>query len=139
MRIESRPVSANAPTGSLARAPGTGARFALPSLYEAPQSVASAGVSSLGGLDAMIALQANESATERRKRAAKRGHALLDELESLKIAVLSGRVGPAQLRRLMAGLKEERHAGSDPRLDEVISHIELRASVELAKMGIRDA
>ncbi len=138
-RIESRPVSSNAPSGNVARTQGSGARFVLPTLSESTQSPAAAGVSSLGGLDAMIALQASESSTERRKRAAKRGHALLDELESLKIAVLSGRVSPSQLQRLMVGLKEERHAGADPRLDEVISLIELRASVELAKMGVREA
>ena len=139
MRIETRSISANAPSGGAARPQGSGVRFSLPSLSEPTQSTPSAGMSALASLDAMIALQTAESPTERRKRAAKRGHALLDELESLKIAVLSGRVAPAQLQRLMAGLRAERHAGGDPRLDEVIDLIELRASVELAKMGIREA
>ena len=34
-------------------------------------------------------------------------------------------------------LTERRTATSDPGLDEVLAHIELRAEVELAKLGLR--
>jgi hypothetical protein len=92
-------------------------------------------VSSAGPLDTLLAVQAYEEPAERKKRQAKRGHDLLDGLDTLKAALLSGRVSVAQLEQLKATLSSRRETTDDPRLDEVLAHIELRAAVELAKLG----
>jgi hypothetical protein len=58
-------------------------------------------------------------------------------LDNLKIALLDGSVDQSTLARLKVaaeGLSEET---GDPGLDTVLSEIDLRVAVELAKAGIR--
>ena len=82
-----------------------------------------------------LAVQAEEDGQQRRRRQARRGTDLLDGLDRLKAALLSGRVQISELERLKAMLSIRRETTGDPRLDEVLAHIELRAAVELAKLG----
>jgi hypothetical protein len=83
----------------------------------------------------LLAVQEQGDQQERRRKQARRGHDLLDGLDRLKAALLAGRVLPSELERLRATLTQQREATDDPRLDEVLAHIELRAAVELAKLG----
>jgi Class II flagellar assembly regulator len=89
---------------------------------------------SIGGIDALIALQGIEDPTERRRRAVRRGRTALDALDQLKISLLDGTLDRATLGRLKdaaAGLKDPT---GDPGLDGVLAEIELRVEVEIAKM-----
>jgi hypothetical protein len=86
-----------------------------------------------------MALQGVESATERRRRAVRRGGTLLDRLEELKLALLSGEAGEATLERLSRSLREDRPEDPDPVLTGVLEQIDLRAAVELAKAEVRRA
>jgi hypothetical protein len=132
IRIDQRaPVTNAGPAGATRRSGG--AAFALPT-KDTTTSTASAGVSATGPLDSLLALQANEDAGERKRRQARRGHDLLDGLDILKASLLAGRVPLVQLERLKAMLSSRRESTDDPRLDEVLAHIELRAAVELAKL-----
>lgn len=88
----------------------------------------------VGGLDALLALQAVEDPLLAKKKAVKRGRSLLDTLDDLKLDLLSGRVGEGRLQRLVKLLGEARQS-VDPKLEAVIEDIELRARVELAKLG----
>ncbi|MGL4440147.1 MAG: flagellar assembly protein FliX [Bosea sp. (in: a-proteobacteria)] len=121
--------------GSPARATsGTGARFSLAS--GAPsENARTGGVSSAMPMDALFALQANDDATERKKRQVRRGHDLLDGLDRLKAALLGGIIPAAQLTELKRQLEQRRENTDDPRLEEVLGHIELRVAVEIAKLG----
>ena len=133
IRIDQRaPVSNAGPAGSARRAGG--AAFTLPG-KESATATRSAGVSASGPLDTLLAVQAYEEPQERKKRQAKRGHDLLDGLDRLKAALLSGRVQLAELEEIKANLAIRRESTDDPRLDDVLAHIELRAAVELAKLG----
>jgi hypothetical protein len=69
-----------------------------------------------------------------RRKAMARGHDLLDTLENLKADVLAGRVSPERLGRI-AMLLSRRESSGNPELEKVIDEIELRAKVELAKLG----
>lgn len=89
----------------------------------------------LAGIDSLLVLQAEEDPAQRRRRVARRGSDILDVLDTIKAALLSGRVQVSELARLQAMLQQRRETSDDPRLDEVIAHIELRAAVELAKLG----
>ncbi len=91
----------------------------------------------VSGIDALLALQGMEDATERRKRAVRKGRAALDALEDLKVALLSGAPEPENLRRLRVLGSEVPGETGDPRLDGVLGEIRLRVEVELAKAGIR--
>ena len=133
IRIDQRaPVTGAGPANQARR--GSGAAFTLPGKGSAAPA-RGASVSAAGPLDTLLAVQAHEEPQERKKRQAKRGHDLLDGLDRLKAALLSGRVQISELERLKDVLSLRRESTDDPRLDEVLAHIELRAAVELAKLG----
>jgi len=122
-------------TGAASRGKAaSGTSFSLPTRESATPAQASS-VSHAGALDGLLLVQAEEDGQERRRRQARRGNDLLDGLDRLKAALLSGRVQIAELERLKAMLSARREMTDDPRLDEVLAHIELRAAVELAKLG----
>lgn len=133
IRIDQRaPVSGTGPAGSARRS--SGGSFSLPS-SSSEGAGRSGSVAASGPLDMLLAVQAEEEPQERKRRQARRGHDLLDGLDTLKAALLAGRVSPAQLENLRQSLAQRRETTDDPRLDEVLAHIELRAAVELAKLG----
>lgn len=91
-------------------------------------------VSPAAGLDAILALQTVGDFREGRRRAVKRGAALLDLLEGMKADLLVGRAGPDRLDAMAAQLANLRER-VEPGLDAVIDDIDLRVRVELAKLG----
>lgn len=101
----------------------------------APAVVSSApGVGGVVGVEALLALQDVESATERRRRSVGRAGRMLDELDGLKISLLSGELDADQLDRLARAIREQRAATEDPGLEALLDEIETRAAVELAKL-----
>lgn len=90
-----------------------------------------------GGIDALIALQGVEDATERRRRSVKSGRHALDLLDELKVGLLGGPLSQTTLLRLKACAAELTGESGDPGLDGVLAEINLRVEVELAKAGIR--
>jgi hypothetical protein len=85
-------------------------------------------------IDALLALQAVEDPLFARKKAVRRGHALLDTLEQIEADLLLGRVSEGRLNQLMVQIGQARERNL-PGLDGVLDDIELRARVELAKFG----
>jgi Class II flagellar assembly regulator len=134
MRIDSRFSSAPL-TGASSTRGSSGQRFSLDGAAGGAKSSATAAAAPLTSLDALIAVQAEGDVTERRRRSVLRGRNLLDALDQLKAGLLSGKVSGFQLQRLGKELGAQRQASGDPELDELIGHIELRAQVELAKLG----
>src|ERR1700756_3259998 len=68
---------------------------------EAPQAQSAPGaLRSLGGIDALIALQGVEDPLERRRRAVKHGRRALDVLDELKLGLLAGTLDQATMLRL---------------------------------------
>ncbi len=113
----------------------TGARFSIesaPGLSEAPASTGMSGVSSVGDISSLLALQGPQDG-ERQKEAVRQGFETLDVLDALKVDVLSGRVSRQKLLQLASLVETERANLGDPGLKNVLDHIELRARVELAK------
>ena len=94
-------------------------------------------MSGVADVGALMALQGVEDATERRRRAIRRGGGLLDRLDELKLALLSGEAGEGALERLSRTLREERPEDADPQLTSLLNQIDLRAAVELAKADLR--
>jgi hypothetical protein len=135
IRIDGRYPVAGAGAQGTPRTGQTGSRFTLPGTVAKAESARTSATHSTVSLDSLVALQANEDATERKKRQAKRGHDLLDGLDRLKASLLSGRVSISDLERIRTNLSARRENTDDPRLDDVLAHIELRAAVELAKLG----
>jgi hypothetical protein len=90
----------------------------------------------LGGIDALIALQGIEEPAERRRRAVKHGRRALDALDELKLGLLSGTLDQGTLLRLKSVAADLGDGSGDDKLDSVLAEIELRVAVELAKAGI---
>lgn len=84
-------------------------------------------------VSSLMALQGVEDPTERRRRAFRRGAGLLDRLDELKLALLSGGDGAHALQGLSRLSAEARAADDHPGLAAVLDQIDLRAAVELAK------
>jgi hypothetical protein len=91
------------------------------------------GLRAVSSVDVLIALQGIEDPTERRKRAVKNGRNALDVLDHLKLGLLEGNLDPSTLGRLKSAAEGLKGSSGDTGLDEVLSEIELRVEVELAK------
>ena len=133
----------NSPNGTAtATAPATTRRVSGPAGFtlsetNGPQTASPAiSLRTVGGIDALIALQGIEDPLERRRRAVKHGRRALDALDELKLALLSGTLEPSALLRLKAVAGDLKEGSGDEKLDHVLGEIELRVAVELAKAGI---
>lgn len=89
---------------------------------------------SVSTIDAIWAQQEVNENGERKKRQVKRAHRLIDHLEQIQQALLSNQLTKQQLINLQEALEREREEISDDEeLAALLSDIELRAAVELAK------
>ncbi|NBB61415.1 flagellar assembly regulator FliX [Pseudomonas sp. ODNR1LW] len=128
----------SAPTGGKAARSTTGfslGQAAASSAAAAP--AASAAASGVADVSALMALQGVEGPLEKKRRAVKRGAGLLDRLDEMKMALLSGDADEAVMERLALTLREERPDGGDAGLNALLDQIDLRAQVELAKAELR--
>ena len=131
------------PNGTaIASAPATARRSAggtfTVSEQETPRNAsATSSLRAISTLDALMALQGVEDPTERKKRAVAKGRNALDVLDKLKLAVLDGSVDGPTLARLKVAAEGLTEVTGDPGLDTVLSEINLRVAVELAKTGSR--
>ena len=122
------------------RAARAGRGFSVPSARTsagASATTSASAPSAVTDVSALMALQGVEDATERRRRAIRRGGGLLDRLEELKLALLMGEAGEGALDRLTRTLREERPVDADEALNNLLDQIDLRAAVELAKADLR--
>jgi hypothetical protein len=125
-----------APASTARRTSGSG--FALPEDEPASTQETRAAVAprAAAGIDALIALQGiEEDPAERRKRSVQRGKGALDVLDDLKLRLLTGQIDQPTVSRLRDAAAALKHSSGDPQLDSVLSEIELRVEVELAKAG----
>jgi hypothetical protein len=130
------------PNGTILGSPAANARrtsssgFALPDAASAPETRAASAPKAAANIDALLALQGiEEDPTERRKRSVQRGKGALDVLDDLKIGLLSGNFDASTVNRLRDAAANLKSSSGDPGLDAVLSEIELRVEVELAKAG----
>lgn len=138
MRIRSaNRVNANVTARRRDAAGGDG--FTLSRGVERPAAQAVRSAATVAGVEALIMLQEVDDAAVRRRRAIKRGHTLLDLLDSMKLDLIAGIENPATLTRLADIVRRQREIVSDERLAEVLEEIELRTAVELAKRGMNPA
>lgn len=123
-------------TASAAARRAPSGNFAL-SQTEQPQAQSAAvALRTLGGIDALIALQGIEEPVERRRRAVKHGRRALDALDELKLGLLAGTLDQGTLLRLKSAATDLQDGSGDERLDHVLAEIDLRVAVELAKAGM---
>ena len=94
------------------------------------------GPGAVGAVDAVFAVQEVPDAADGRSKGVlfRYGDDLLDRLDELRLAILAGVVSKERLTELAQKLRQKRQETDDPRLNEIIDEIELRAEVEVAKL-----
>jgi hypothetical protein len=122
-----------APSSTARRSRSGGFSIAEQPAPSTPTPVAA--LRTIGGIDALIALQGQDDPAERRRRAVKRGQVALDALDELKAEVLAGTLGPSTLMRLKSAGADLSDTSGDAGLDAVLAEIDLRLAVEIAKMS----
>jgi len=114
---------------------GEGFRIVTPeAVPEAGQASSVAATRGVMGVEALLALQDIGGPLERKRRAVRRAGRILDVLDQIKVGLLEGELGSADLDRLSRAIRDERDRTEDPALEAVLDEIELRAAVELAKL-----
>lgn len=134
MRIDGPNRAGPVQNGQATRRAGGASGFSLDLGATAAKPAQIATTAALAGLSALLDLQEIEAPAERRKRAVKRGHALLDRLDGLRIALLEGEV-PVETLESLVLLVANREPSGDDRLEQLMADIDLRVRVELAKFG----
>jgi hypothetical protein len=130
------------PNGTTLGSPAASARRPSSASFSVPEEAATVADSRTirapmapSNIDALLALQGIEDATEKRRRSVQRGRAALDVLDDLKLGLLAGNIKTSMVGRLRDAATHLKSSSGDPGLDAVLSQIELRVEVELAKAG----
>ena len=130
------------PNGTTLGSPAASTRRTSSSSFALPEETTSSSEAramsapkAAANIDALLAMQGVEDPTERRKRSVQRGRGALDVLDDLKIGLLSGNLNASTVSRLRDAAANLKSSSGDPGLDAVLSQIELRVEVELAKAG----
>jgi len=134
MRVHA-PVAPSVGLGSAkTRRAGSGS-FQVGDGETAGRAKGAAALRTVGGIDALVALQGVDDPAERRRRAVRRGRIALDALEEIKVGLLGGNLSATVTSRLRALTAELREPVADPGLETVLGEIRLRVEVELAKLN----
>lgn len=109
---------------------------ALKSASGADASEQAQATSSVGHVDAILAVQQTADATDHKSRGLMMdyGNEMLDRLEQLRISILNGSISKDRLQEMARRLRERNSNSDDPRLNDLINDIELRVEVEIAKL-----
>ncbi len=133
MRIDwARPVQAT-PSRREVRASTAESNFA-DAIASEPQPTPAATRSAAAAIDGLFVLQEVADELNGRRRAVARGDKLLDRLEELRLGLMAGTLPRTQLEALRHLAREHGPTVDDPKLAAILSDIELRVAVELAKL-----
>lgn len=91
--------------------------------------------SAVAAVDALLALQGVSEAQTGRAKALKRAESMLDLLDQIRIGLLEGAIPQSLVSQLVRLVQTRREAFAEPSLQAILEEIELRAQVELAKLG----
>ena len=114
------------------KAKGRGAEFAR-HLSATEESGAAQPVAGVSSVDSLLAVQQVDERPERRAR--RHGEDLLSRLDEIRHGLLMGEIPLSRLEQLSEMVKRQRERDLDPNLSDILTDIELRVRVELAKLG----
>jgi len=134
MRIEWSPPLRPANAKRDERSGGAERPFASSLAGEAAATTQTQASAAMRAVEGLLALQEVGDAQTGRRRAIARGQRLLDHLDELRLAMLTGVVSRTELMTLARLSRENAPLVEDPKLAEILAEIELRAAVELAKL-----
>lgn len=89
----------------------------------------------VAAVDALLSLQETQADAEARSKGLHRARSMLELLEEIRRGLLLGQIPVARLEQLADAARSRREGFVDPALADILGEIELRAEVELAKLG----
>ena len=121
--------------GKKRKANATGANKAFmpeDSSEEQASVLSTAPIQSIGVVLAAQTIEEQDTPAQGRER----GEKLLKFLDDIKKALLLGSISPNEIKEMQQELKNCKALSCDPKLNVIIKEIEIRLSVELAKMMV---
>lgn len=102
------------------------------------ESAGSTATHSIAHIDTLLAVQEAEDPTARaaKKRMKQRADDILDELDRMRLGLLSGTLTVGHVIDIADVVAQHREKIMDPRLTSVLDEIDLRAQIELAKLRL---
>ncbi len=116
-----------------AQAATSGGGFSVTTTPETHAQIV-AGPGPIAALDSILTLQDMGDAGDGRSKGLAHGEQLLDILDSVRDGLLAGGIPRTTLNRLAVAVTRRHDIFADPKLQDVLDQIELRAHVELAKL-----
>ena len=126
-RVETSAIKRKSPAAS------SGGNFQINDTAE-PHAQIVSGPGPIAALDSILALQDMGDPTDGRSKGLAHGEQLLEILDAVRDGMLAGGVPRATLNRLAVAVTRRHDVFADPKLQDVLDQIELRAHVELAKL-----
>lgn len=134
MKVEGPgPVRSTSAKRAVRGASSDGGSFAR-ELARAGETGGTTGIAPLSGVHGLVAAPSVEDATQRSRRSRARADALLDRLDEIRAALLSGILPRETLTTLGDLIRSARDDVDDPGLRAILDEVDLRAQVELAKL-----
>jgi len=137
MKIEGPSKTQNASKSGKAKKSGKADATFGNMVADASQEASSAAATqSIAKVDALLAVQGAESATERsaKRRMRERGEKVLRQLDHLRLAILTGNLTLGQVLDVADVVASHRENITDAGMTAVLDEIDLRAQIEIAKM-----
>lgn len=134
MRIEQSTSLSPASARRAAQAPSGDGRFAEALTGDTATNATGAPVTAAAVDNLFVLQEVAEDLVHSRRRAVQRGNTLLDRLDDIRVALLSGSLPRHQLETLRRLAHEQIDVGGDPQLAAIVEEIELRVAVEIAKL-----
>jgi len=106
---------------------------------ETPRAQTVSGPGPIAAVETILTLQGFDDSTDGRSKGLAQGQDLLDMLDQVRDGLLAGVIPRATLNRLATAVSRRQENFVDPKLQQVLDEIDLRARVELAKLEMADA
>lgn len=108
----------------------------LVNIEEAEETEAATSIGGIRGMGTLLLAQEEGDSLEGRRRGRERAKKLIDDLEEIQMALLTGTISEAKLKSIAHTISQQRMQTDDPVLNALLDDIELRAAVEMAKLGM---
>jgi len=121
-------------TGAVRRkTTSTAGSFTVSDAHETQGGIVS-GPGPIAALDSILLLQGMDDSTDGRAKGQAHGEQLLNLLDAVRDGLLAGGIPRSTLNKLAVAVTRRHDIFADPKLQDVLDQIELRAHVELAKL-----
>ena len=132
-KVEAAPVRrASRSTG------GSDTTFKVSDPIDTPRAQVVSGPGPIAAVDNILMLQGVDDSASGRSRGLTHAENLLDMLDEVRDGLLAGGIPRMTLNRLANAVSRRQEGFADPKLQNVLDEIELRAKVELAKLEQAD-